>query len=130
MRPDDLKKVPLFASLSRHDRERVAAWTDELDVREGKFLVDEGRFAYEFFLIEEGSAQVLKAGQPIAEMGPGDYFGEIGLLGGERRTASVVARTPLRVVVMFEREFRQMIEQMPGVAAEIRHKMEERLGSS
>ena len=59
-------------------------------------------------MIEEGTAKVLKGGEEIAELGPGDFFGEIALLETERRTATVVAATPMRVIVMFQREFRQM----------------------
>lgn len=130
MNPDRLGSIPLFASLSRHQRTRIAEWADELDVPEGKYLVDEGRFAYEFFVVEEGTAQVVKAGQPIAQLGPGDFFGEIGLMEADRRTASVVARSPMRVIVMFEREFRQMTDEMPQVADQIRQAVETRLHPS
>ena len=130
MDPAELKSVPLFASLSPHERRRLAEWADELDVPEGKYIVDEGRFAYEFFVIEDGRAQVVKGGQPIAELGPGDFFGEIGLLETERRSASVVARSPMRLIVMFEREFRQMAQEMPHVTEQIRQAIRQRLGGS
>ena len=130
MDPADLKSVPLFAPLSAHERRRIAEWADELDVPEGKYVVDEGRFAYEFFVIEDGTAQVLKGGQPIAERGPGDFFGEIGLLEAERRSASVLARSPMRLIVMFEREFRRMAEEMPHVTERIRQAIRERMERS
>jgi CRP/FNR family transcriptional regulator, cyclic AMP receptor protein len=83
-----LQAVGVFSGLSKKELERLSSWTDELTVREGEDLVTEGRFAHEFFVIEGGTADVLKDGQRIAELGPGDFFGEIGLLETERRTAT------------------------------------------
>ena len=122
-----LEGLWLFSSLSREELERVARWTDELEVPAGRELAQEGSFAHEFFVIEDGSAAVLKDGERIAELGPGDFFGEIGLLETERRTASVVADTPLRVIVMFQREFKQMEREMPAVAERIRAAIRARL---
>jgi CRP/FNR family transcriptional regulator, cyclic AMP receptor protein len=124
-----LEGLWLFSSLTREELERVARWTDELEVPAGRELATEGSFAHEFFVIEDGSAAVLKDGERIAELGPGDFFGEIGLLETERRTASVVADTPLRVIVMFQREFKQMEREMPAVAARLRAAIRARLTS-
>jgi CRP/FNR family transcriptional regulator, cyclic AMP receptor protein len=115
MDPARLKKIPLFAGLSDHERHQVARWADEIDVREGEHLVNQGAFAHEFFVILEGTAEVTKDGERLTELGPGDFFGEIALLGEERRTASVVATSPMRLVVMFGRDFRQMEHSMPEV---------------
>ena len=82
---------------------------------------------HEFFVIEDGAAEVRKDGERIAELGPGDFFGEIGLLETDRRTASVVATTPMRVIVMFQREFKQMEREMPAVATLIRSAIRARL---
>jgi CRP-like cAMP-binding protein len=113
--------------LSRNELRRLAQWADEISVREGEELATEGRFAHEFFVIEEGSAAVMQKGELIDELGPGDFFGEIGLLETERRTATVVAATPMRVIVMFEREFKQMEQEMPVVADRIRSAIRARL---
>jgi CRP-like cAMP-binding protein len=121
-----LKTIPLFADLSHHEREQVAQWADEVDVAEGKHLVEQGEFGYEFFVIEDGTAEVRRNDEKIAELGPGDFFGEVALLGEDRRNASVVATSPLRAIVMFGREFRTMEGQMPHVAATIRQACEER----
>jgi CRP/FNR family transcriptional regulator, cyclic AMP receptor protein len=121
-----LRSIPLFAELSDHERQRVARWADEVDVPEGKHLVDEGRFPHEFFVIEEGTAEVRQGDRKIAELGPGDFFGEIALVEQQRRTASVIATTPLRTIVMFGRDFNQMEDEMPSVAARIRQAIEER----
>jgi CRP-like cAMP-binding protein len=122
-----LEAVGLFSSLSKQELGQLAQWTDEISVPEGQELATEGRFAHEFFLIEDGSAAVVQNGEPIAELGPGDFFGEIGLLETERRTASVIASTPMRVIVMFQREFKQMEQKMPAVADRIRSAIRARL---
>ncbi len=121
-----LKSIPLFAELSERERQQVARWADELDVPEGKHLVEEGQFAYEFFVIEEGTAEVRHGQETIAQLGPGDFFGEIALLEHIRRTASVLATSPMRAIVMFGRDFRAMEAAMPGVAARIRQALEDR----
>jgi CRP-like cAMP-binding protein len=124
--PSRLKSIPLFADLSDQDRAQVARWADELDVPEGKHLVDQGRFAHEFFVIEEGTAEVRHGDEKLTELGPGDFFGEIALIEADRRTASVIATSPMQTIVMFGRDFRQMEAQMPSVAARIRQAIEER----
>jgi CRP/FNR family transcriptional regulator, cyclic AMP receptor protein len=122
-----LQGVGLFSSLSKAELTKLSRWTDDLVVREGEELATEGRFAHEFFMIEEGTAKVLKGGEEIAALGPGDFFGEIALLETERRTATVVAATQMRVIVMFQREFRQMEAEMPAVADRIRAAIRARL---
>src|SRR5262245_64349647 len=97
-----LRSVRLFSGLSTSELERLAEWTDEVSVPAGHELAREGRFAHEFFVIEDGTAEVLQDQQHIAELGRGDFFGEIALLETERRTATVVATTPMRLIVMFE----------------------------
>jgi CRP/FNR family transcriptional regulator, cyclic AMP receptor protein len=115
-----LKSIPLFASLSRSERRQVATWTDEVDVSEGKALVNEGEFAYEVFIIERGTAEVVRDGKAVAELGPGDFLGEMGAIRQARRNASVVAKSPMRVVVMTARDFRRLEHEMSGVAQQIR----------
>jgi CRP-like cAMP-binding protein len=122
-----LKSIPLFAGLSEQDRRRIAQWADEVEVEEGKQLVRQGEFAYEFFVIEEGTAEVTKDGRHVVGLGPGDFFGEIALLAEERRTASVTATSPMRLIVMFGREFRSMAKAMPHLTEEIQRAIEERL---
>jgi CRP-like cAMP-binding protein len=121
-----LKSIPLFASLSDRERKQVAQWADEIDVAEGEHLVNLGAFAHEFFAILEGEAEVTREGQHIADLGPGDFFGEIALETDERRTATVTASTPMKLVVMFGRDFRQMEASMPHVADQIKAAIEER----
>ncbi len=122
----DLEKVPLFADLRHKDRERIARWADSVDLPAGYSLLREGRFPHEFFIVLEGQVEVTKDGAPLATLGPGDFFGEIALLEDERRTATVIASTPVRVAVMGAREFDSIVEQMPTVAARLDAVMRER----
>jgi CRP/FNR family cyclic AMP-dependent transcriptional regulator len=127
MDPKRLQSVPLFRGLSRRDLQQLGRWADEVDVPAGKQLTKQGDFAYEFFVIEEGTADVARDGQHIATLGPGDFFGEIGMMESSRRTASVVATSPMRLIVMASREFNSMEGGMPRVAQELKQKLEERM---
>lgn len=115
-----LDAIPLFAGLSRHERDAVARHADEIDVEAGKRLVAEGKFGYEFFVIENGKAEVVRGHQHVADLGPGDFFGEMALLGDLERNASVVASTPLTAMVMSDRDFRHLARTLPQVAEQIR----------
>lgn len=126
MDAERLKRIPLFADLSRRDLDRLARWTDEVDVRAGRDLIDQGAFPHEFMVIESGTADVLVDGERVAELGEGDFFGEMALLVEQRRTATVTATTDLCVIVMHERDFRAMEDDMPEVATRIREVMDER----
>lgn len=130
MNLDQLKAVRLFSSLSKKELEKLAQWTDQISVGEGHLLARQGEFAHEFFVIEDGTADVLQDGERIAELGPGDFFGEIGLIETERRTADVVATQPMQLIVMFQREFKQMEKEMPAVADRIRSAIRARLAES
>jgi CRP-like cAMP-binding protein len=125
--PSRLAGVAIFSDLTKVELERVSRWTDEVSVPEGYELAREGQFAHEFFIIVDGAAAVISNGARIAELGAGDFFGEIGLLETERRTATVVATTPMELIVMFEREFRQMEREMPSVATRVRSAIRARL---
>ena len=127
MDPKRLRQIPFFAGLGKRELAQVGQWTTELDVAEGRVLGREGSVAYEFFVIEDGAAEVTVDGRHLAHLGPGDFFGEIGLLERDRRTATVTATTPLRVIVMLGSEFRAMEREMPEVAQRVRDAIEERL---
>jgi CRP-like cAMP-binding protein len=129
MDPSRLAGVAIFSDLTKGELEKVSRWTDEVSVPEGYQLAREGQFAHEFFIIEDGVAAVMAGGDRIAELGAGDFFGEIGLLETERRTATVVATTPMELIVMFEREFRQMEREMPSIATRVRSAIRARLES-
>jgi CRP/FNR family transcriptional regulator, cyclic AMP receptor protein len=122
----DLAGQPLFEGMSERDLEAVARWADVVDVSEGYHLLHQGRLPHEFFVILEGKAGVEREGQPLAELGPGDFFGEIALLEDDRRTATVVATSPMRLMVLAPREFDAMCHQFPAVAERIDQAFRER----
>jgi CRP-like cAMP-binding protein len=124
-----LASIDLFSSLSRRERREIANRAEEIDVEVGTHLVREGEFAYEFFVIEEGSADVLREGEHIADLGPGDFLGEMGIVTQSPRNASVVAREPTRVIVLSEQDFRGVARSFPTVAEQIREAVRERSAS-
>ena len=126
--PASLKDVPLFAGLSRGARKIVAQHTDEVELAVGTKIVSEGALAYELFVIVEGTAEVSEGGGTvIAQMGPGDVVGEIGVLRTHRRTATVTATTPVKALVMYGPELTALSETMPEVFTELESLIEERL---
>ena len=125
----DVAAIPLFAGLSKDDQKVVAQYADEIEVPAGTKLAQEGRFAYEFFAIKEGTAEVTREGEPINQLGPGDFFGEIGLLASERRVATVAATSPMRLVVLTGAQLRAIESRMASVGERIRAAIAERLDS-
>jgi CRP/FNR family transcriptional regulator, cyclic AMP receptor protein len=121
-----LKAIPLFAGLGKKERRSVAQQAEEVDIEPGRHLVRQGDFAYEFFAIEEGTAEVRRGDQYLAELGPGDFFGEMGLIEDAVRNASVTAASPMRVLVLTGSAFRHIDREHPEVATQIRKAIEER----
>lgn len=107
--------IPLFAGTRRRDRKELARLADTLEVEAHRTLTREGDIAREFFVIVDGVAIASSNGQRVATLGPGDFFGEIGLLDGDRRTASVTAATPLELLVIGAREFASLLARFPTV---------------
>ena len=98
MDPENLRAVPLFASMAETDLRRIATFANEDSAPEGATLVREGDFSNDMVAIESGTAEVLRGGETVGSLGPGDVFGEIGVLGKEARTATIVATSPMRLV--------------------------------
>jgi CRP/FNR family cyclic AMP-dependent transcriptional regulator len=122
-----LEAVPLFAGLSRKEREHVARRADDIDVPAGAHLMDQGGSAHEFFVILEGAVEVTKDGDRLTELGPGDFCGEIALVEHGRRSASVVATTPVHAIVMHSRDFAAMQAEIPHVTKKIHEAIRERM---
>jgi CRP-like cAMP-binding protein len=120
MNIDGLRSIPLFDGVPSKELEQIARWADEIEVPAGKHLLDQGRYAYEFFVIADGSVEVRQDRHPIATLGPGDCFGEIALLEDTQRTATIETLTPVRAVVMDARGFASMMAASPKVAERIR----------
>lgn len=113
---DHLAKVPLFAACSKKDLQQVAKRAEDVKVEQGKVLVSEGSAGAEFFVILEGSAAVSRHGQQVAELGPGDFFGDLALLDRAPRNATITATSPMELIVLGQREFAALIDEVPGFA--------------
>jgi CRP/FNR family cyclic AMP-dependent transcriptional regulator len=98
MDPENLRAVPLFASMDEADLRRISTFATEDSAPEGATLVREGDFSNDMVAIESGTADVLRGGGTIGSLGPGDVFGEMGVLGKENRSATIVATSPMRLV--------------------------------
>ena len=122
-----IKRVPLFAALSKRQLEEIASIADEIDLREGKELTTQGRSAREFFVLLEGTADVTKDGRRVNQLGDGDFFGEIALVSGSPRTATVTATAPIRALVITDRSFRRLLEGSPQIQLKVLEALAERL---
>ena len=121
-----LKQIPFFADASDEEAEAVAKWADEVSVSEGKQIVREGDFSYDFFIIQDGKAAVKRGEEEIAELGPGDFFGESGVVQKQLRSASVVAKTPMRLITLNHWDLDRLKKQVPQMMERIEQKMAER----
>jgi CRP/FNR family cyclic AMP-dependent transcriptional regulator len=121
-----LKSIPLFQTVSDEELEQIAPFAEEVQVEAGKELVKEGDYSYEFMAIEEGTAEVLRNDEHVADLGPGDFFGEIGLLEKDRRTATVVAKTDMRLITLTGWDMKRMEKAMPEAVDRVRAVIEER----
>jgi CRP/FNR family transcriptional regulator, cyclic AMP receptor protein len=122
-----IKGVPLFAECSRKELSEVAGIADEIDLREGKELTKQGSAGREFFVLVEGTADVKKGSRRVNRLGPGDFFGEISLIRHSPRTATVVATSPVRTLVITERSFRALLEHQPGIQTKVMSALAARL---
>ena len=113
---DHLARVPLFSACTRKDLSLVARRAEDVHVGEGKVLVTEGSAGAEFFVIVDGKARVTMRGRKVAELGPGRFFGDLALLDRAPRNATVVAETPMELLVLGQREFAALIDEVPGFA--------------
>jgi CRP-like cAMP-binding protein len=124
--PAALRAIPLFSPLDESDLTKISEWTEVRRVEAGERVTLTGSSGYGFYVIQDGTATVTLDGTQLNSLGPGDFFGEKALLEKGRRTADVVATSPMTLVFMFGTEFRQMESRMPQVAAQIREAMEAR----
>ncbi|MEA2315637.1 MAG: family transcriptional regulator, cyclic receptor protein [Solirubrobacteraceae bacterium] len=100
MDPDRLKTIPLFSSMSEKALDTVSVFASETSVSAGKRLVHEGDYSYDLIVIDTGTADVIKGGEVVGSLGPGDVFGEIGMLSGGKRTADVIATSSMRLITL------------------------------
>ena len=122
-----IRKVPLFAHVSKRELEQIAHIADEIDLREGKELTVEGEPGREFFVLIEGTADVRRKGRRVNQMKDGDFFGEIALISGAPRTATVTATSPVRALVITDRDFRTLLKKSPAMQLRVLEALAERL---
>ena len=114
-----LKRAPLFEGLSRKELSQLARVSEDMEIPEGATLTREGEIGHEFFVIIEGDTQVKRKGRSIGTRGAGDFIGEIALIEQIPRTATVTAKTPLRVFVLTSKDFHHLLEQNPRVERKV-----------
>ena len=122
-----IKSVPLFSSCSKKELEAIASQADELVVPAGKTLTKEGARGREFMVIVDGAADVRKKGRKINTLGSGDFLGEIALISGGPRTATVTTTSDVDILVLTDRAFRQLTKQMPSIHKSVVQALSERL---
>lgn len=124
---DLIRSIPLFASCTPQEIQQVAAIADEIDLREGRLLTTEHAIGHEFVVVIEGSAEVRHGDEVVNTIGPGEFLGEIALVTGEPRTATVVATSPVHVLVIEGHAFQRLLETAPEIKAKVDGVVEARL---
>jgi CRP/FNR family transcriptional regulator, cyclic AMP receptor protein len=122
-----IKRVPLFQELSARELGEVAALADEIDLPDGRKLTNEGGSGREFIIIIDGVADVSRGGKTINKLGPGDFLGEIALVTGRPRTATVTTRGPATLLVLNAQAFRSLLHAMPSIQAKVLNTVAARL---
>jgi len=121
-----LKRIPLFSNASDEELKKVAAFAQSKEVAEGEVVVEEGGFSRELLAIEDGTAKVTRDGEHIADLGPGDVFGEAGMLDDALRSATVTATSRLKLISLGHFEVQRLKKDAPGVYGSIEELVEER----
>ena len=125
-----IRRVPLFARCSKRELAEIASLADEVDLPEGKELIRQGDRGREFFVLLEGEADVRRDGRKIDTMRAGDFFGEIALVSKVPRTATVRATTPVRALVVTDRDFRMLLEHAPQIQLKVLEALAERVAQA
>ena len=123
-----LKRIPLFGGASDEELANVAVFANAKEVAEGTEVISEGGFSRELLAIEDGTAEVTREGEHIADLGPGDVFGEAGMLDDDMRSATVTATSRLKLISLGHFEVKRLKKDAPGVYASIEQLVEERKG--
>jgi CRP/FNR family transcriptional regulator, cyclic AMP receptor protein len=114
-----LSKAPLFEGLSKKELTQLARVSEDMEIPEGTTLTKEGEIGHEFFVILEGETQIKRKGRSLGTRGAGDFIGEIALLEQTPRTATVTAKTSLRVFVLTSKDFHHLLEENPNVERKV-----------
>jgi CRP/FNR family transcriptional regulator, cyclic AMP receptor protein len=119
MNPDNLRAVPLFASMSEPDLHKIATFATEDSAAAGVTLLREGDYSNDMVAIESGTADVMRDGRKVGSLGPGDVFGEIGLLEHGLRTATVVSTSPMRLIRLTTWDVKRLPQDVRDRLAEL-----------
>ena len=130
MDADRLKSVAPFDALSEDERKKFGVWVGELKVDAGRHLADQGDYAYELFSIEDGKAEVQQDGETIAELGPGEFFGEMGVLEKAQRNATVISKTPMTLFTLSHWDVKRLQREAPEAIDELRRVIDARRGAN
>jgi CRP-like cAMP-binding protein len=122
-----LKRTPLFARCSKRELQQIASLADEVDLPAGKELIREGSFAHEFFVLIEGSADVVRGGRRIRRLNGGDFLGEIALVTNRPRTATVTTTSPTRALVLTSRAFLDLLADSQTIQLKVLEALADRL---
>ena len=122
-----LKRVPLFEDCSKRELDEIAAIADELAIQEGRELTREGATGQEFLVIIEGAADVKRKGRKVNSLGSGDFLGEIALVTGAPRTATVTTTKPSRMLVITARDFKSVLRRVPSLQLKVLEALASRL---
>ena len=122
-----IKRVPLFSGCSKRELNEIAAIADEMSIEKGKELTREGATGQEFLVLIDGSADVRRKGRKINTLGSGDFLGEIALITGAPRTATVTTTSPSRMLVVTARDFRTLLRHMPSLQMKVLEALASRL---
>jgi CRP-like cAMP-binding protein len=123
----DLSTIWLFSSCSASELRKIRSSLDEVTVPAGKVLTEEGTIGREFFIIVDGTATVSRNGRKVAKLGPGSYFGELALLDRKPRSATVISDTESLLLVLGQRQFNGIINEVPSLARKLLAAMADRL---
>ena len=123
---DRLRAIELFAKLDHHDLAQVARWVHEVRAEPGDVLFEQGGLPFDLFVIEEGEVEIVRDDEVLGMVGQGEPVGEMSVLHGQRRMASVRALTPVTAIALSADDFREMSEEMPEVVRSMRQMTEER----
>jgi len=124
-----LKRVPLFAGCSKKELGEIAMVADEIDIGAGEVLTTEGDSGREFFVLVDGAAEVRRNGRKVSALGSGDFFGEIALVSERPRTATVTTTMPVRLLVVTDRAFRELMRKVPSIQLKVLTALADRLAA-